>query len=331
MLMFLILVIVKKKNSSKDSTSSTISTVAMQQIVDRLKTEGIKSSTKRSYYSAWKSFNQFFIRLDEKPDTWEDRLILFIGYLIQDNKQSQTIRCYVSAIKKVLRDDDIILNENKMLISSLTKACKIKNDRVRTRLPIQKGMLRIIIQNTRDFFETLHQQYLADLYQAMFSTAYFGLLRVGEIASGSHPILVNDVEMAANKKKIMLILRTSKTHGLGNKPQKVKISSTKLRDCKINYNQNYCPYKLLRNYINRRPRYLNPNEPFFVFSDRSAVSPDQLRKTLKTMLRCSGFDDRLYSVQSFRAGRAVDLNSMKISIESIKSVGRWASNSVFTY
>ena len=63
----------------------------------------------------------------------------------------------------------------------------------------------------------------------MFSTAYFGLLRVGEMCAGSHPILVNDVHIAENKKKFMFLLRSSKTHGKYNKPQQVKITSTKLR------------------------------------------------------------------------------------------------------
>ena len=307
----------------------------MQQIVNNLKTQGVKNSTMRCYYSAWKSFNHFFIRLDTKPETWEERLILFIGYLIQENKQSQTIRSYVSAIKKVLRDDDIILNENKLLITSLTKACKVKNDQIRTRLPIRKGMLRIILRTTDNFFETANQPFLSILYKALFSTAYFGLLRVGEITSGSHPILVQDVELAENKRKILLILRTSKTHGLGSKPQMVKISNHRINS--HNYNRNrevskeYCPYRILRNYINIRPKYLNCMEPFFVFRDRSAVAPDHMRQTLKLILKLGGFREDFYNIQSFRSGRAVDLESMNVSIESIKSMGRWASNSVFTY
>ena len=214
-----------------------------------------------------------------KPDNWEDRLILFIGYLVQENKQSQTIRSYVSAIKKVLRDDNIVINENKMLISSLTKACKFKNDRVRTRLPIQKGVLKILLQNTRNYFENVHQPFLATLYRALFSTAYFRLLRIGEITAGAHPILVNDVHLAENKKKVMFILRSSKTHGVQDKPQRVKITSNEIKyNRKSLQNQacDYCPYKILQEYIEIRPKYRTWKEPFFVFSDRSLVKPDNM-------------------------------------------------------
>ena len=308
----------------------------MQQIVDKLKTEGIKSSTKRCYYSAWRTFNQFFIRLDKKPDNWEDRIVFFVAYLIQDDKQSQTIRSYISAVKKVLRDDGIEINEDKMLLASLTKACKLKNDSVKTRLPIQKGMLRILLQTTADYYDGhLQQPFLAKLYRAVFITAYFGLLRVGEICKGSHPILVNDVHVAENKKKFMFLLRSSKTHGLYNKPQQIKIESSQIQQeqnfIKNHQGREYCPYKILKQYVRIRPNYMNCSEPFFVFSDRSFIRPETMRKTLKVMLKISGFDANLYNFQSFRARRAVDLAGMSVSLESIKNFGRWSSNSVFTY
>ena len=194
-------------------------------------------------------------------------------------------------------------------------------------------------EDYRRLFRDCTSTFFGNTLSSPFSTAYFGLLRVGEITAGSHPILVQDVQIASNKNKILLILRTSKTHGLGNKPQMVKISSNKIQSNrnqlqeanKFKFKSEFCPYGILRSYINIRPKFRNANEPFFVFSDRSHVTPEHMRKTLKMILKCSGFHDHLYTVQSFRAGRAVDLFSMNVSIESVKSVGRWASNSVFTY
>ena len=46
-----------------------ISIEAMKQIVEKLKGESIRKSTKNNYYSIWKSFNKFFIQLDSKPET----------------------------------------------------------------------------------------------------------------------------------------------------------------------------------------------------------------------------------------------------------------------
>ena len=109
----------------------------MQHIVDKLRSQQYRSSTRHNYYVVWKLFNKFFIRLDQKPDTWKDRLTLFVGYLIDNEKQSSTVKSYISAIKAVLREIGIKLNYDQSLILSLTRACRLVNDQIRTRLPIQ--------------------------------------------------------------------------------------------------------------------------------------------------------------------------------------------------
>ena len=78
----------------------------MQQIVDDLRHQQYRDCTKRNYYAVWRVFNQFFIRLDYKPSNWEDRLTLFVGFLIQSNKQSSTVKSYISAIKAVLKENN---------------------------------------------------------------------------------------------------------------------------------------------------------------------------------------------------------------------------------
>ena len=189
------------KNSSSRSTSadSSISTWEMEQIVEKLKQGRVRNSTKVLYHKVWKNFNEFFIKLDRKPTSWEDRLVLFVGYLADNKRSSQTIKSYISAIRNVLADDGITLNVNKFLLTSMTRACKLHNDRVRTRLPIQKHVLNILLRYTKAFFEETGQLYLLSLYQALFSTAYYGLLRVGELTASSHTIKARDVHIAQNK------------------------------------------------------------------------------------------------------------------------------------
>ena len=48
------------------------------------------------------------------------------------------VRSYVFAIKVVLQDIDVEVNEDKVFLSALTKACRFGNDVVRAQLPIQK-------------------------------------------------------------------------------------------------------------------------------------------------------------------------------------------------
>ena len=126
-------------------------------------------------------------------------------------------------IRAVLFKVGIKLHEDTCLIHSLTKACRLINDKVKTRLPIHRGILNVLLKNIPRVFDK--QPYLETMYKALFITAYFGLFRVGELTLGTHPVLAKDVHIALNKKKLLFLLRTSKTHGEDVKPQIVKISS----------------------------------------------------------------------------------------------------------
>ena len=124
--------------SSRSSSSSKLSTRKISSIVEYLKQHQHCDSTRKNYYAVWRLFNEFFIRLDVKPRNWEDRLTFFVGHLIQQNRQSSTVKSYVSAFKAVLKMNNIKIKEDQYLLSSRTHACRIKNDTFRARLLIQK-------------------------------------------------------------------------------------------------------------------------------------------------------------------------------------------------
>ena len=123
----------------------------------------------------------------------------------------------------VLRQDGFKLNEDKFLIGSLTHACRLINDKVRTRKPITKNLVGKLIRRVKKYYDT--QPYLSILYQTLFSTTYFGLFRVGQLTKDDYPVLAKNVEIGQNKKKIKFTLHTSKTHGKDTHSQTVKISS----------------------------------------------------------------------------------------------------------
>ena len=193
---------------SVSSESSSLSTNSIQRIIESLKNKKHRDSTKKNYYTVWKVFNKFILRLDVKPRNWKDRLTLFVGYLVHSKKQSSMVRSYISAIRTVLSDEGISLNEDKYLISSLTKACRLVNDQMTTRLLIQKTLLGVIIHQIHSHYLEKGQEYLSAMYCALFSTAYYGLFRVGELTTGTHPVLACNVQIAKNKRKMLFILRT---------------------------------------------------------------------------------------------------------------------------
>ena len=238
-----------RSNSSSASYSSSLpavmSTQQVQAIVDRLSTERYPDGTQKMYHHIWKLFNQFFICLDSKPRSWGDRLILFTGFLVNNELQSSTVKTYVLAIRGVLREVGMKLAENNFLITSLTKACRLKNDIVLNRFPILKGMLKLMIDQIGSMYGG-SQTYLSLLYAAIYSTTYYGLLRIGEVAKSPHTILACNTHIRSNKNKILFILLTSKTHGLGDKLQKVKIGSKPLHNNKTVGKTKYCPLQCFK-------------------------------------------------------------------------------------
>ena len=175
------------------------------------------------------------------------------------------------------------------MLSSLIRACKLKNDRIFTRMPIQRPLLNVLLDSLDNLYN--NQPFLKHLYKSLISTTYFGLLRIGEATASKHIVLAKDVHMAVNKKKLMLILHSSKMHLECDKPQCIKIHST-FTGTKLNLksdNVRYCPFQLLRNYILFHESYVRDDEQFFVFRDRTPVSPSNFRTTLHRILTSSGF------------------------------------------
>ena len=262
-----------------------------------------------------------------------------MGYLIENKKKSSTIKSYISAIRSVLAEDGVILNDNKSLLTSLTKARRLKNDKVQTRLPIQKGVLKILLNTTKEHFREKGQIFLEKLYRALFVSAYFGLLRVGELTYGPHAILAKNVNIGENKNKVLFILESSKTHGRERKPQLIKISSRTMETHKHSqpkgfwsYNKDtICAYSIIREFLRVRPIADNKQEQFFVYADRSPVHPHQMRVILRKLLALAGFKSNLYNTHSFRIGRCCDLLKMGFDVPTIQKIGRWQSNAIYTY
>ena len=237
------------------------------------------------------------------------------------------------AIKAVLKYEKIKLNENKVLLSSLIKACKLQNDCIRTQLPIRKGLLQVIINSVEKYYDNNPQPYLCTMFRALFSMAYFGLFRIGELTLSPHVIKARDIHIGVNKKKLLFVLHSSKTHNKSSKPQIIKIDSIKKYDVNctnISVMQN-CPFQLLQEYISRRRKYRCDSEQFFIMKDGSPVTQWHFRNMLDKLLRLNNFDASLYSSKAFRAGRASDLLSMGVSVETIRKLGRWRSSAVYTY
>ena len=261
------------------------------------------------------------------PQTWEERTSLYCTFLTKNSDiQSSTMRSYVSAIKSKVTSDGYKWNDEAVSLAALVGSCKLANDRVLTRLPIGKGLLsQITFEINRKYwskdFETI---YLKVMYTAGFIMGYYGMMRIGEITNSEHVAKAKDVHRAEQRNKILIVLYSSKTHGVEARPQEIKITPD-------NRNENFCPVEQMNKYLDIRPPYRSDSEQFLVFRDNSPVQPFHIRKLLKEMIRELNLNPDLYDTHSLRIGRATDMQKEKKGIETIKSVGRWSSNAVYNY
>ena len=130
------------------------------------------------------------------PELWEYRTTLFVGYLVDKGFQSGTVKSYVSVIKRTLTNDNYKWKEDSALISSLARACKLKNDCVRIRLPMGCSLLELVLFEVQRHFQSKNQVYLEHLYLALFALGYYGLMRVGELTFSQHVVKAKDIHFS---------------------------------------------------------------------------------------------------------------------------------------
>ena len=240
------------------------------------------------------------------------------------------IRSYISAIKGFLRDDGYKWQEDTVILSTLntlTKACKLQNDRFCCRMPIHWKLLELILYEVERIFSI--QPHLEVLYKTMLAIGYYGLFGIGELTTGSnHMIKACNVHCATNKRKILIVLYTSKTHGKESKPQKVKITAHKTE---VKPKRFFCPFKLMRQFIEERGNYKEDTEPFFIYKSGIGVALANTGSVLKQCIKNLNLRVDSFSFHSLRSGRAQDMVKMGYTIEEIKQVGQWRSNAVYKY
>ena len=274
------------------------------------------------------------------PRTWEDRLSLYCAFLIVVKKRkSSTIRSYISGIKHILKVDGYVWNEGQVLLNTITKSCKIKNDRLKVRLPIQKGLLELILFGIQRKYED--QPYLEAMYISAFLLQYYGLMRIGEIADSIHSLKA--INIHETETKMLLVLYSSKTHNIDVPPQKIKIFGNKTVEItdssqlvgkytiKRKDLGKFCPVEWTRRYIKLRDPITKSEENFFIFRDKTPIKAHFFRSLLRSIINSLNLEANLYDTHSFRIGRATDLFKSGVSVEDIKHLGRWKSNAVYKY
>lgn len=292
-------------------------------VVEKLSNDGIQDSTKKMYHSVWCNFNKFLLSFDDLPTTWEDKMVLYASFLADIGNHSATVASYMSAIRYVLRHDGIEVSDNCCKLSSIIRACKLHNDIVTVRRPIRSGLVRLILEQVNAIYLKNGQPYLAALYRAIFVSAYYGLMRISELV-GKHAVKTEDVHLSTNPRrgKVKYVLRTSKTHGAGKRPQMIDI----VPDYQV-LDTPFCPVRIIAQFSKLRPPRVSLGTRFFVFSDGTPVGEHHVRAVLRKCLRRLKLPWKSFNFHGYRSGRATDLFKWNFSIDWIRKIGRWSKKS----
>ncbi len=102
--------------------------------------EGISPRMRQLYKRGYRCFINAVEKLLPQPNTWEDRILYFVGAMAEEGKSSCTISSYLSGVRFWLRMQKIRLDEDHYILCLLLRGAK-KRDVRRIRLPITYKML----------------------------------------------------------------------------------------------------------------------------------------------------------------------------------------------
>ena len=281
----------------------------------------------KTYGTAVCSFNNFrkLYRLDLIWLAPLDSLAQFIAYLSHKGMSASTVATYISGLSHCHKLNDLQDNTQSFIIKKLLEGMRRKYpQRTDIMAPIFIQLLKHLILALR---RVCGSNYESLVFSTAFSIAYFGMLRVSEIAVNSrsdesgHALNLDDVSFSENCNTLHIRLLSSKTD---QKHRSVTLFVSKQPDSDL------CPVRLLQSFLKLRFSGLNGSNKLFVHVDGACLSKYQFSSVLQMCLQFCDIPLHIRS-HSFRIGRATDLARFGVEDDHIKQCGRWSSDSYLRY
>lgn len=157
-------------------------------------------------------------------------------------------------------------------------------------------------------------------FRAIFSLAFFALLRPGEVVCGRsavHTVRLGGVRLL--DAQLSITIPSSKTSVV---PHTVVLAARP--------DVGVCPVAALRAYLSLRG-VGRPHDPLFVGDRQQPITDRALTRVLKSAGRASGLDDNRLSGHCLRIGGASHGASVGMSELQLCQAGRWSSRAVRRY
>lgn len=253
-------------------------------------------------------------------DIWPvplQEIMFYISYLFKSGRSYSTVSCYLAGLSYHNKMNNFEDNTQRFIVRKMIEGIKRSRSCKDTRLPITREILNSIISILPCICSS---QFECRLFKSVFSLAFHGMFRVGELTVDSkgvvdHTITVDNTSV--NNGILEIYLATSKTDQFG--------SGTILQICPQE-NKNVCPVMAFLDYMKVRPLFAGP---LFCHFDGRPLSKYQFSALLKKSLAILGLAGANFKSHSFRIGMATTMAMEGMSDENIKIFGRWKSNSSY--
>ena len=301
---------------------------------------GIKKSTRARYFSACMAFVAWMVAARRTwrglcPAPTEVDLCFFAGHRARQGILPGGVRKELTAVGQWFRAHgfphpliDPITGKGLFRLYRVMRGITLAHSTAtRTRLPLTTGLLRRLRTVLR-----LACPWLCDadveLYWCALTLGVYGMLRVGEFVA---PAVSSSTEFTTRRSDLQLVeednggvlilhLRDSKTD-YARQGVTIRIHENRSETC---------PVAAYRRVATARPTRAT-DSVLFTQTDGTYMTRDRITRVLRASLAHLGFDPVLYASHSLRIGGVVSASAAGFGIETLKKLGRWASDAVLVY
>ena len=222
----------------------------------------LADSTRRTYRTGVRFFPRFgyryaidILRLDQSV------ILLFLAKMFKDGLSLSTVNVYLAAVSNFCTEHDYFNPVREPAVSRAVKGyLRLRGPLSDKRLPVTLPIMRFLKEQLRTSALPLHDQLL---FWAAFTSALFGLLRVGEFSARIWSAFDPNVEHTITLRNVILHddyvtfdLRHSKSSSSSD-GQLVYLHAT---------GRSVCPFTAVKRYLRHRYSFRQSSRPLFLLS-----------------------------------------------------------------
>ncbi|XP_056001729.1 uncharacterized protein LOC130048715 [Ostrea edulis] len=276
---------------------------SLSQEANRLFQASVAPKTRQTYNTAYEIFNQFRYHL-QLPVIWPaplEHIVQFLAYLSLKGRSPSSLRTYISGLSHIFKIQGMADNTKSFMVAKILEGANRLAGKRDIRAPIT---YRILLKIITALVNVCSSSYETLLFQATFSLAFFGFMRVGELTMQSlkstspSPLQRRNIELVTlnGQPKVKLTIRQSKTDQLG-KSCTLFISKT---------GDVACPVAAISKYLAIRNPALPLNSPFLIHFDGNPLTRYQFAALVAKALSFCEISTACFKSHSFRIGAATE-------------------------